>query len=124
MPAERFEQDLDRVLAGYSRVEPGPEALRRWAQPPTAAPRRRVSTAVWATLAAAAILLLALTWYHSRNAGLTQPTLAGRHTVLVPAAQPSGASTADQQKLLKMLQSNPSALAAQKPTVPPKPIAH
>lgn len=122
MPADRFERDLDQLLAGYSRVEPRPEALRRWTQPLAPGRARCVPAFAWAVLAAAALVLLALTWYRSRAAGLAQPTLAGRHTVLVPAAQPS--LSPDQQKLMKMLQSNPVALATQKPPAAPKPVAH
>lgn len=122
MPADRFEHDLDQLLAGYSRVEPRPEALRRWTQPPEMSRARRVPAAVWVVLAAAALILLALTWYRSRSPEMTQPTLAGRHTVLVPATQ--RATSPDQEKLLKMLQSNPAALATQKPPAAPKPVAH
>lgn len=120
MPADHLDDYLDReierALAGYSRVEPRPEALRRWMQPPAGSPRPRLHLTTWAALVAAMLVLLALAWYRARSPQVTQPTLAGRHTVLVPV-KPSSSSpdSADQQKLLKMLQSNPAALAHQAP---------
>lgn len=119
MPADRLEHEIDRVLAGFSHVEPRPEMVRRWMQPPIASPRRRLPIAMWAVLAAAILILTVLAWYRSRSLHLAEPTLAGRHTALVAVKPSSGGSVnSDQQKLLKMLQSNPAALAKQAPVAP------
>lgn len=119
---------LDRVLEGYSRVEPAPGAIEAWMARREQAPVRSrfwgLPAPAWAAVALALLLLLGLSWYRSGSVlgGVRQPTLANEQTTL-QALAPNVPLTAEQKQLIQILLTNPGELAKLTPgakTPPPK----
>lgn len=112
---------LDRLLAGYSQVEPRPEAVRAWmARPAPPEPTGRflwLPARAWAAVALALLLILGVVWYRGRALRNTRPLLANEKTVVVPLPPGDAPPLTDEQKqLIQLLQTNPAALATKQPS--------
>ncbi|HXE30955.1 MAG TPA: hypothetical protein VN515_04050 [Terriglobales bacterium] len=125
---------LDEVLAEYSAVEPAPGQVAAWMQAARTASRRdRVRRslrprAAWFAMAAALLLAVALTAALLYRRARVQQRLRlaqHEHTVLVPMGG-AGAPplSARDKQLIQLMQTNPSALANQKPDAPPAKTPH
>ncbi|MGH9476703.1 MAG: hypothetical protein ACRD1C_10260 [Terriglobales bacterium] len=112
-----FDRLVDEVLADYSRVEPAAGALEAWmarrAQPPVRSRFLGLPAMAWAAVALALLVLLGLSWYRAGGVwelgGMHQPTLANEHTS-VHAVAPDVPLTPEQQQLIQLLLTDPSAL--------------
>ncbi|MGH9412840.1 MAG: hypothetical protein ACRD0Y_03780 [Terriglobales bacterium] len=122
MPRD-LDQLVEAVLAGYSRVEPAPGAVEGWVARRAEAPRHSAQRGsrflwlpapAWAAIAFALLVLLGLSWYSTGRIARQQPRLAGEGTSLRSLA-PNTPLTAEQKKLIRILLTNPGALAAPKP---------
>lgn len=111
-----LDEVIDRALAEYSRVEPDPAALSRWATEPVTAPRRAAAARlwpVWAAAVAALLLALAVFWMRGkRTPAVAQPLLTQEKMVVVPPNPKDATPLTDEQKaLIELLAKDPSALA-------------
>lgn len=126
---QALERIIESTLASYSRVEPRPEAVEAWMRPPE---RTRnwlawpmaLPAGAWAAVVLALALLAALAFYRATHRPPAPARLANQRTVLVPVRPQSPQPMTDEQKrLLHLLETNPSALAAPnaKPEAPKTP---
>lgn len=121
-----LDRALDQILDGYAAVEPAPGAVQSWrAHLHDPAPRFRfaaLGAPAWMAIAVALALMLALGglgWHRARLHAAQARLAAGEKTVLVPL--PSSMEpplTPRQKQLIQLMQTNPGALATQKPDAP------
>ena len=120
-----MDEVVEKLLTGYSQVEPAPGAVERWLERRAEPLPRRWAVLrpegglapAWAILAAALLLALGLAWglaWNRMRERSTQPQLANEHTVIAPLKN-APPLTEEQKKLIQLLATNPAALATTQP---------